>query len=280
MVSLDEFPQYIDSALQEIEPLIASIGSFPYVKDVVTMERRLLRSRNNLQSIFPLIPRIVDSANEAAVEEGLPPIKPFSSHNQSILNKHSANVLRGEQAAKQKVRLAAEAAERQARLAAEAAEEQRRPEKKALRALRAANAVALEEGRPPLAPIAEYNQEGIRKYGARRAAEDRAAAVETARAVAAAEDAVRPERPSARADFERRARGQNLRPPQIYLPGAQVLGEHVISPEALRVLNMNQQLARMTRNLGGKKVLEEGLARRGGRRATKRVRRNKTRGRR
>ena len=53
MVSLDEFPQYIDSALQEIEPLIASIGSFPYVKDVVTMERRLLRSRNNLQSIFP-----------------------------------------------------------------------------------------------------------------------------------------------------------------------------------------------------------------------------------
>ena len=254
MVSLDTFPQHIIRALQEIEPLIGSVGALPYVKDVVTMERRLRRSRNNLQAILPLFPGIIDSANDAAPEEGLPPIKPLSMHNQRALQKYSANTLTAE------------------RLAAQAAAEQKRPERRAFRALLAANADALEEGRPQLGPISQENREGIEAYGAAKAAEVRAAAVERARAIAAAEEAGRPER----AAFLR-AQGQNLPPPQMYVPRA--LGENVINPEALRVLNMRQQLARMTRNLGGEGALQQGL-RRGGRRPTKRVRRNKTRGRR
>jgi hypothetical protein len=84
MLRLDKFPDFIDNTLQRIDYLIKSADNLPYIPQVETMKRRLTRSYRNLESILELFPKIVHNADSAALEEGLPPVKPLSK---SALNK-------------------------------------------------------------------------------------------------------------------------------------------------------------------------------------------------
>jgi len=262
-MDLEQFPQYIDKTIGDIQELIEYSETIPYVPDVAKMNRRLVRSRNSLQAILPLFPKIINSvSNEAAIEEGLPLVKPLAQRNERNL-------------ALFKIRAAAEA-----RSAAEAVQQEQRPEKAAYRALVAAEQQkrrqdenAIEEVFAPRLAISPSNREGIEAYGLSRRLATAQAAAETARRLEETASARRPERAAYQAALE----GRPGSPPKLYQPGNAVRGEHTVNPEALREISMRQQLAQMTADLGGRSALNN-LRRRtgkGGRVITKRRHRRK-----